>query len=695
MNFNIIFDYPFWFLLLCVLCGLLYSALLYYRNTKDGFHVAYKWVLAIARFIAVTVIALLLLAPLIEKFIHEVEDPLLIFLQDNSQSVSVTTDSAYYHNQYIAEVNEFLGLMDDDFDTRLYTFGESVSLDSEINFTERVTNMSEIFRELDVRYSNRNIGAVILAGDGIHNRGINPFYASANVNYPLYTIAMGDTLPRRDLILKRVNHNRISYLGNRFPVEVDIEAFESRGMSSRLTVSRNNEVLFNEVVSFTSDHHVETISLHLEADEPGMQQYTAALSPLEDEVSLQNNSRDFFIDIIDGRQQILILANSPHPDVAAIKHALEANDHYEVKSSLFKDFTGSPKAFDLIIAHQLPSRENPARSFFEQAENNGNAILFFVGSKTDISAFNDLQNTLIVQPRSEDFVETLAHYNRAFVLFSLQENSVRLFDVLPPLFSPFASYRMASDASVLLNQRIGQVVTEYPLILFYESGQRRNGVITGEGIWRWRLNSFMRDNNHDAFDDMLSRIVQYLAIQEDRSLFRVQSDQLVFENEPVLFEAELYNRSYELINEPEVQLFINNEEGTEFSYIMGRTTNAYRLDAGTFPTGNYSWNARVTVGGEVFTDDGIFNVRSLNLERLQTIANHNLLFQLAGNSNAAMFYPGQWDELRLHINNRDDIKPRLFSHKEFVEIINMKALFFVVLVLLSLEWFFRKRGGGY
>lgn len=695
MNFNIIFDYPFWIVLLCLLCGLLYSALLYYQNIKDGFGKVLRWLLAVFRFIAVTIIALLLLAPLIEKMIQQVEEPIIVFLQDNSASLLLANDSTYFMDDYLPGMHEFMESLSDDHNAQIYTFGEGFREAGNIDFSDRVTNMSEIFRELDARYSNRNLGAVIVAGDGIHNRGINPIYAASNVTYPVYTIALGDTVPQRDLIVKQVNHNRITYLGNRFPVEIVVEAIESRGVTSRLTVSRDGEELFGENISFTSDHHVETIGFQLEADKAGIQQYRAAISPIEGEVSLENNVRDFFIDVIDGRQQILILANSPHPDVGAIKQSLEDNDHYDVDAGLISEFNGSMEAYDLVILHQLPSNRYPAGAIFDQAVANQSSLLFIVGSQTNINALNELQSVLEIEPRSQELVETLPEFNRAFTLFTMQEHSAKLFDVLPPLFSPFAAYRQGPGANVLLYQKIGQVVTEQPLVLFAQSGQNRTGIITGEGIWRWRLNNFLRNGNHMAFDEMLSRMVQYLALQEDRSRFRVQADNLVYENESVLFDAELYNASFELVNEPEVQLFITNEEGVDFPYILGRTANAYRLDAGVFPAGNYSWEARVVLGGESFTDEGIFNVRSLDLEGLQTIADHNLLFQLAENTGAAMFYAGQWEELHNHILARDEIRPRLHAHKEFVEIINLKLLFFIILILLSIEWFVRKRSGSY
>lgn len=695
MHINILFDYPAWLIMLCILCGLLYSGILYYRNSASDFNPFWKRLLAIFRFLSVTILALLLLAPLVERSTRHVEEPLLLFLQDNSSSLLFAEDSLWYNEQYLPAKQGFLENMSDAHDVRSYTYGEAFAEREQVDFSDRETNMAEVFREIDARYSNRNIGAVIVAGDGIYNRGINPLYASAHVPYPVYTMALGDTVPRRDVILKNVNHNEITYLGNRFPVEVEVEALQSEGLTSRLTISREGEELFAENLSFTSDHHLETISLDLEADEAGMQQYEASLSPVEDEVSFDNNSQDFFIDVVDGRQQVLILANSPHPDIGAIRESLVSNDHYEAEVSLFDAFDDSLEAFDLVVLHQLPSTQHPVGPFLQRAEEAGTAVLFVLGNQTDLPAFNELGTGLSIQLRAEGATEASPEYNQAFVLFSLPENTRNVFEALPPLKAPFGNYDVSGAAHVLLNQKVGAVSTDDPLIMFHEAGERRTGLIAGEGIWLWRLHAFMRQDSHEAFDEMMSRIVNYLSIREDRRLFRVQKVNLIYENDPALFEAELYNRSFELINEPGVELTITNEEGTAFTYAMGRTANAYRLDAGTFEPGTYQWEAEVQVGTEVYSDEGLFNVVALDLEGLRTIADHQLLYQLAENTGASMYYPGEWEALAEDIRQREDIRPQMYSHKEFVEIINMKALFFIILALLAVEWFVRKRSGSY
>ena len=695
MNINFLFDYPSWLILVCVLTGLIYAALLYFRNRQAPFGPMVTRVLALIRFVTVTFLALLLLAPFVERVMRDVEDPIVIFLQDNSSSLLFAEDSVFYYGDYIPRLGEFMEVMSEKHQPVLYTFGEEFREDGEIDFSERVTNMSEPFRELESRYSNRNIGAVIMAGDGLYNRGINPVYAAAGLPYPVYTLALGDTLPGRDVILKAINHNQVTYLGNAFPVEVEAEAFESEGLTSDLTISRDGEELYSERIVFSSNHHTETISLHLEADQGGMQEYQASLSPVEDEVSVDNNHQSFFIDVIDGRQQVLILTAAPHPDAGALKESLNQNEHYEVSVILAEDFDGSAEAYDLVIMHQLPAVRQPATGILEDIAEAGAPVLFIVGAHTDLEAFNRLDHGLQINPRSADMSESHPVYNHGFPLFSTGENSVRLINQLPPLHTPFAEYQVPATSHVMLYQRIGQVETEEPLLIFSESAERRFGVITGEGVWRWRLHAFMRQGTHQAFDEMLTSAVQYLALQEDRSLFRVSAPALVDENEPARFDAELYNPSYELVNEPEVQLVITSGEGVDFPYTMGRTSNAYSLNAGTFEPGTYNWEARVSRGGETYIEEGVFSVSALDLEGLRTVADHHLLYNLAESTGGRMFFPGEWDEMASHIIDRDDISPRMYSHREFTQVIDLKWLFFVLLILMSTEWFVRKRSGSY
>ncbi len=693
MNFEIIFSYPSWLVIICLLLGVGYASILYYRNRVLGKKASIA--LGVIRAVLIFILAVLVLSPMIERLVNIEEEPMILFVQDNTGSVKFGPDSAYYLNEYPDEVKSFKKDLSRDYDVRTYTFGESFKRNDSFHFDEKVTNISDIFEGLQISYSNRNVGAVIIASDGIYNRGTNPVYASAANNFPIYSVSLGDTVPHKDVILLGVHHNQITYLGNEFPLLVDVEARECHGEATTLTVSKDNEELFNKTLNIDSDYYFETAELTLEAEEAGVQRYHVSLSQVEGEISVANNSKDIFIEVLDSRQKVLILSNAPHPDVGAIKQSLENNENYEVESYVIDEFDNNIEQYNLVVFHQLPSSAHPRPEVLQKVEDNDISRLFVIGSQTNIRSFNNLETGIIITPRSEQFNEALADFNYRFGLFSISQEAEDVLGSLPPLFSPFANYEASGNVNVFLNQKIGNVVTEDPLMLFADAGVAKTGIIAGEGIWRWRLHNYLHKQNHDIFDELLSKTTQYLSVLADKSQLRVFSDNIFYENEPVTFSAEVYDHSYELINEPELHLTIYNEAGVDYPFVFSRTSNAYTLDAGMFSVGDYTYEAMVRVGEESFTEKGEFSVTPLNIEKLQTIADHQLMYRLAVENDGKMFYPGQWDELQEEIKQREDIKPVLYSQKKFDDAISLRSIFFLILLLVSVEWFVRKRSGTY
>ncbi|MFN2395906.1 MAG: hypothetical protein ABR597_09485 [Bacteroidales bacterium] len=695
MNFNLITDHPWWFLLLCLLLGYAVSALLYYRNTSDDFSILQKRLLGAFRFIVISLLAVFLLSPLLKMQVNRTQEPIILFFQDNSRSLTVGADSMQMKEQYSGNINGLFSELRKDYSVNTYAFGEEVREQSSFNFLDKQTDISEIFATIDSRYTNRNIGALVIASDGIFNRGKNPLYQSSSMRAPVYTLALGDTLPARDLLIQNLRHNRITYLNNIFPVEITVEARQSAGESSRVMISHDGRTVFEQRIDFTSDAHFESIVAELEATETGIKRYKVEIESLQNEITLANNAQEFFIEVIDSRQKILIMAWSPHPDVGALNQALQENDNYEVDVALINEFEGNLGAYNLVIWHQIPNRQQRDLSLLTRALRENMAQLFIFGSQSNFTGFNRLQTGIQINLRADGFNDSRAEINENFNLFRTDEDLGRLLPLLPPLNTPFANYNLSPSTQVFAYQRIGAVSTQYPLIALSEVGERKTALIAGEGIWRWRLGNFAREGNHNAFNNFVSSMVQYLSVVEDKSFFRVQTPAFIFENQPVIFDAELYNKSYELVNEPDINLTIVNEDGVEFDYIPGRTGNAYTLNAGAFPVGEYTYQASVEFGGETFTAEGFFTVSPLNIESINTVADHNLLFQLAQNSGAEMFYPDQTEDLLNNIRNREDIRPVIYSQNEFEDLINLRWIFFLLLTLLTVEWFIRKYAGSY
>jgi len=128
---------------------------------------------------------------------------------------------------------------------------------------------------------------------------------------------------------------------------------------------------------------------------------------------------------------------------------------------------------------------------------------------------------------------------------------------------------------------------------------------------------------------------------------------------------------------------------------MSKLGNAYRLNAGKFPAGDYTYTASTVFDGQRFEKEGKFSVNELRVEYTDLVANHKLLYNLAVAKNGDIFSPKELDLLGNEILKQDNITPISYTQKTVKDLINWKWLYLIILVFLSIEWFLRKRNGGY
>jgi len=248
---------------------------------------------------------------------------------------------------------------------------------------------------------------------------------------------------------------------------------------------------------------------------------------------------------------------------------------------------------------------------------------------------------------------------------------------------------------VLFYQKIKSISTLKPLVFFSQLAENKVGFITGEGIWRWKMFDYSQNSNHEIFNELINKIVQYLALKLNREPFNVFGKNIFNENEPVIINAELYNQSYELVNEPDVFIEILNSENFKYKFIFNKTSKSYRLNAGVFPVGDYTFSATVNYARKNYSGIGKFSVVPVNIESTNTVADHKILYQMSVKTNGRLYNARQLDSLYNKLINSKEILPVSYSEQKLTELINLKLLFLVIVVLIGSEWFIRKYFGSY
>jgi hypothetical protein len=679
--------------MICLALGAGGSFLLYYRTRKDDLKPFIQAVMIALRFLGIFLISFLLLSPLVKRTTEMVQKPVIIIAQDNSISVGAGRDSLFYKKDYPAKLAGIADELRKKYDVATFSFGEKIDNSLKTDYSERTTDISEMMDELLTRYANRNVGAVILASDGIYNKGTNPFYASQSINFPVYTIAMGDTIRNRDIILRNILYNRSVFLGDKFPVEVNLEADKCEGETSALTVKKGEQVLFMKKLVFNSSKSLQKVDLFLDAKEKGVHRYSISLTPVKGEITEGNNQQDIFVEVSESRQKVAVLYQSPHPDISAIRSALESTMKFEVNVQKIDDFTDPPDKYDLIVLYQLPSR-NPSLQL-GKVIGSGTPLLYCIGSQTDLDAFNNLKTGLEVSSSKMSFVEAVPQWNDAFSLFTMDKSSLELFKGFPPLLAPFGTFRFSPAADVLFFEKIGSVTSQLPLALFVQNSSKKTGILVGENIWKWRLYNYQQKDDHIVFDNLMSKIAQFLSVKADKSFFRVKCNTRFEENEHVEFDAEVYNESYELINDQDVSLTISDEHNKTYPFVFGKTEKAYYLDAGTFPPGAYHYLAQTRVGKNLYQKNGDFVISKMNLEMTDLTADHNLLYRISKSHGGEMVYPKDMDKLVQMIRSREDVRPVSYTERKFADLAGSLWFFLIILAAVSAEWFLRRRSGIY
>lgn len=691
-KFSLLFESPPWLIGVGILIGLAYAAILYYQ-TKVPWGKTANYILAGLRFLMVTQLTLLLFGPLLRQIKNSTEAPSIVFAIDNSESVSEIEDSVSLAN-FESDMDQLaVELEDKGYIPEFRTLDGALKDDTKITFNESSSNLNSMLQNIQNEYESRNLAHVLLFSDGLYNLGNNPAYQP--YNFPISTVGMGDTLQRPDLNLNSVLYNKIAYQGNQFPIVAELFSYNLAGKTVTLQLFRNRELLEEKQVKINNRNQFSQVQFLVEAEESGMSRYTVNAVVVEGEFITSNNYKEAFIDIIDGKQKILLVAHAPHPDIKAIKSALESNENYELITYIQGINTYIEDKYDAVILHQVPEKRRRYQQILNKIQNEKIPAFFIYGFQSDINRFNDMNGAVRIQPISYQGDNVFPVYNPDFSKFIYESENVSTLNDLSPVKVPFANYNIAPQSDVMLYQKVGKVPTQKPLLLVQRTDDWSSVVLLGEGIWTWRLQEYAQNQSHKAFDEMISKLIQFLSTKEDKRRFKVYPVKNEYLNsEAVIFETEVYNDIYEQTFGHKIDLRVTDEEGETngYTYVTSEKNSRYRI--GSLENGIYRYRATATINGNTEVSSGSFMVRDLQIETTKLTADHNLLRNIATLNGGSFYEKTEMDKLKQDLLGEEVIN-KIYSSEKYLSIINMKWGFFVLLLFVSAEWFLRKFYGSY
>lgn len=666
-------------IILAVLAAVIivYFQYFYKTNRKANFY----YVLAGLRFFTLLSAFILLVNPKFTKNEYFLEKANLVVLMDNSSSMESGESE-----QLIPAVSSITNhtALNERFQIDRYAFSTGLTQGDSLKFNGKNTNISKALSKIDEIYANGS-NAIILLTDGNQTLGRDYEFLNLGKNNAIYPIAIGDTTRFEDISIGRVNSNTYAFLKNKFPLEISVNYNGSGPISKTLTISVDGVVQHREQVDFGENENSKTINQLLEAKSVGVKSINVQIASLPNEKNVFNNTREIAVEVIDEKTTVTLVSEIMHPDIGAIKKAIETNEQRVVNIKKPQEALNGVDETDLFVLYQPTNRFKPIYDYLNKSGINSFTI---TGTKTNWAFLNSVQNNFFKENfNQQEEIEPVL--NAAFGSFGLSDFSMENY---PPLLGNLGDIELKVASDVLVHQRIRGVSLDKPLFAILNEPTRREAVLFGENIWRWRAQSYRNTQSFAEFDEFIQKLMVYLTSNGRKS--RLELDyKLIFENSSeAKIRAYSFDESFVFNTNANLLLECKSAEGSFTRELPMLLKGSYfEADLSDFSPGEYSFT--ITNQDENIKRSGVFKILEFNPEKLMISTNHQKLQQLAKKNKGSVFYLDEMENLIEELTDSSQFTPIQKSRQNVVSLIDFRLLLGLMAVTLALEWFLRKYNG--
>ena len=663
------------YIIVAVLLSIAVAFFQYFYKTKNNSKI--NSLLFALKALSMFLLILLFINPQIETIEKVNIKPVLSLMVDNSLSIKYFKEDKKVA-AILKEIKEHKEIQDK-FNVQFFSFGTKTAVLDNLSFAETQTDISQVIKSVNELNKN-TLNATILISDGNQTTGND--YEYINAKSKIFPIVVGDTTLYQDLQISQLNVNKYSYIKNKFPVEALLHYEGKEKVNANFSISHDGKKVFSKRLQFSPSNPVQTVLTNLTSDKKGIQYYSSAISKIENEKNTKNNYLNFSVEVIDEQTKVLVLSSFLHPDLGAIKKAIESNKQRKVTIALINDKNINYDDYQFFVFYQP---NNYFKKVFEKIPSN---YLVVSGTKT---AWNFL-NTQKIGVTKEAINQTedyLGIYNTNFLTFLQKDIG---FSEFPPLRDKFGTVQLTGDAQTLLYQKFAGVETTQPLLTTIEKNSKKHAVLFGEGIWKWRAASFLKEQNFETFDTFLGNLVQYLASNKKRKRLDVKSENLYAANSPITMSAFYVDKNYQFDNRASLELTVtNNKTKSKKVLPFSLINNSYQVSVEGLLAGEYSY--KVSVTNQKINSYGKFKVTDYQIEAQFTNADDKKMNSLAIKTKGKLFYANETEELLQSLTTDGSYYTVQKSITKKQNLIDWKCILFLVVILFSTEWFIRKYYG--
>ncbi len=643
------------------------------------------WVLIVLRTAAAGLFLAILSEPASRLLLERSESPHLAVLVDASASMGLT-DRLGNRNDVLDGVisGDALNTLRDRHQVRSYRFAENLAplpanTGDSLADVGTGTDIAAALSFLDDPSRTDRFAAAVLFSDGNFTVGRDPLRVAEGLDFPLFTVGIGDTLGIRDLGIARVTANDVVYSGSVVPIEV---AVRGRGIDRTripVTLREDGRILQSVEVTLDGEDVEQAVVFNVVPETEGLHRYQVEVPELEGESTPRNNRRTLAVKVLKSDIRVLYIEGSPRADMGFLGRALQRDANIDLTSLFFRpDGAAFPApipftradwfSYDLVVLGSIShDRIQPWAPFIVSfVEEKGGGLIAIGGPQSfEMGGFagtgiGDLMPFQIASTArgltEEPFDPALTPDGSTHPITRLDEDpeeSKRLWEELPPLPGMNQAGPAKPAATVLaVNPAWKTGQEETPVIAVHRYGQGRVLAIAAQGLWQWDLMMWGSGGTNAAYERLWNNAVRWMTVREGSRRIRVAPDKLQYRgSESVRFDGQVYDENYRPIDQAELTVTLRLEPDGEDPLHLDLTSTGqgfgrYGGRLRYLPAGEYRYDASAELNGiPLGTDSGGFVVGEAGGEFERTIMNRKMMAQLADMTGGRFYFASEVERI--------------------------------------------------
>ena len=230
-----------------------------------------------------------------------------------------------------------------------------------------------------------------------------------------------------------------------------------------------------------------------------------------------------------------------------------------------------------------------------------------------------------------------------------------------------------------------------PLILTRVAGRSRSLAVTASNIWRWKL----QRNQINLFDNFIANSVKWLNTNSNQKNVEIKTTKKIYnQGEQIEFNAQVYDETFSPFDGAEIKVKIVKDNIENEIVLTSVGSGIYEGVYQSSVSGDYNYSGEAIIDEKVLgKDNGKFNVSETDIEKIETKMDKNLLTTLANSTGGKYYNLSDFEQILQEINDKKYNKVLKKSYIQQEDLWSSEILLLLIVLLFSLEWFFRKRSG--